>query len=50
MFHEFLVAFVGDVILSNGCGQVDTVVQIPTPEDIVMRFKRLSLFIEMEYS
>ena len=36
VLHEFLVAFVGDVILSNGRGQVDTVVQIPTPKDIVM--------------
>ena len=50
MLHEFLIAFVGDVILSNGSGQVDAVVQIPTPKDIDMRFKRLPLFIEMKYN
>jgi hypothetical protein len=49
VLHEFLVAFVGDVILSNGCRQVDTIVQIPTPKDIVMWFKGLSLLIETEY-
>lgn len=46
MLHEFLVALVGDVILSNRCGQVDAVVEITTPKDIVMRFKRLSLLVE----
>ena len=46
MFHEFVVSLVGDVILSNRGRKVDAVVQVSTPEDVVMGIKRLALFSE----
>ena len=46
MLHQFFVTFVGDVILGNGCGQVNAIVKIPAPKDVVVRFKRLPLVIK----